>query len=342
MGQKKFITGNQAVLEAAINVGAQFMAGYPISPTTEILEGWSKLSAKNKKYQFLQTEDETAAGFNVIGAILSNKMAFTATTGPGNILMQDPIIMAEAMRLPFVGIIMQRGGPSTGTMVYGQQELTLTCFGGNGEGLRIVYSTASPQELYDYTIKCFNSAWKYKFPSFILGDGYQAKQKTEVTLKESKKIKADDIFAKHNQNLRNCFNFENELNKKLVKDINDFKKHSSKIIEYFAYKCWDAEIIICAHGIVSLTALEAINTLRKMSIKVGLFRPITLNPFPQRALNIMARNCKTILIAESANGHFFRLVKANLNLNKIIYTLFRPVVDISPQDIINKIDDIKE
>jgi 2-oxoglutarate ferredoxin oxidoreductase subunit alpha len=342
MGQKKFITGNQAVLEAARSIGAHFMAGYPISPTTEILEGWARLSSKNTKYQFLQTEDETAAGFNVIGAILGGKIAFTATTGPGNILMQDPIVMAEATRLPFVGIIMQRGGPSTGTMVYGQQELTLTCFGGNGEGLRIVYSTASPQELYDYTIKCFNSAWKYKFPGFVLGDGYQAKQKTEVVLSEAKKIKVDSIFSKDRQNLRNCYNFEDELNKKLVQDISDFNKYSPKIMEYFAHKCWDAEIVICAHGIISLSALEAVETLRNKGVKVGLFRPITLNPFPTKALNIMLKKCKKILVAESSNGHFYRLVKASLNLQKNIHTLFKPVMDISSEEIIHKINDIKD
>lgn len=341
MAPKKFITGNEAVLEAAKNVGAYFMAGYPITPGTEILEFWAKLACENKKYRILQTEDETSAGFSVIGAILGGKMAFTVTAGPGNILMQDPIIMAEAMRLPFVGIIMQRGGPSTGTVIYSQQELTLTCFGGNGEGLRIVYSTASPQELYDYTIKCFNSAWKYRFPTFVLGDGYQAKQKTEVTLKNVKPIKINSQFFKPNINIRNCYNFEDELNTNLTSDISDFKKYAPKIIEYFAYKCWDAEIVVCAHGIISLSALEAINALRKLGVKIGLFRPITLNPFPDRALNIMLKNCSKILVVESSNGHFFRLIKANLNLKKDIYTLFKPVMHISPEEIITKINDIR-
>ena len=106
-----------------------------------------------------------SAGFAMIGAILVGKKAFTATAGPGNILAQDAFAMAENMRLPTVAFIMQRGGPSTGTVIYSQQELNLTCFGGNGEGLRIVYSASGIQDLYDYTIKSFNAAWKYRFPT---------------------------------------------------------------------------------------------------------------------------------------------------------------------------------
>jgi 2-oxoglutarate ferredoxin oxidoreductase subunit alpha len=90
--------------------------------------------------------------------------------------------MAEMMRIPAVWVIQQRGGPSTATVIYSQQETRLTCFGGNGEGLRVVYSTASHQELFDYTIKALNTAWQYRFPTFVLGDGYQAKMREPVTL----------------------------------------------------------------------------------------------------------------------------------------------------------------
>ena len=90
--------------------------------------------------------------------------------------------MAEAMRIPTVVVVQQRGGPSTATVIYSQQEVTLTCFGGNGEGLRVVYSTSSHQELYDYTIKAFNTAWKYRFPTFVLADGYQAKMRESLVL----------------------------------------------------------------------------------------------------------------------------------------------------------------
>ncbi|MGB4510984.1 MAG: hypothetical protein WBI31_04865 [Thermacetogeniaceae bacterium] len=151
-GEKKaFMTGNEAVAWAALAAGAEIMYGYPITPQNEIMQYWTRLAPKHGR-KFLQTEDELSAGFTTIGGVLTGKRAFTATAGPGNVLMQEPMSMAEAMRIPTVVVVQQRGGPSTATVIYSQQEVTLTCFGGNGEGLRVVYSTSSHQELYDYNI----------------------------------------------------------------------------------------------------------------------------------------------------------------------------------------------
>ncbi|NLB17904.1 MAG: ferredoxin oxidoreductase, partial [Syntrophomonadaceae bacterium] len=160
------MTGNETVAWAALAAEADIMFGYPITPQNEIMHYWTRLGPKYGR-KFLQTEDEISAGFTVCGAIMAGKKAFTATAGPGNTLMQEPFSMAEGMGLPTVAVIQQRGGPSSGTVIYSQQEVTLTTYGGNGEGHRLVYSTASNQELYDYTIKAFNVAWKYKFPTFV-------------------------------------------------------------------------------------------------------------------------------------------------------------------------------
>lgn len=104
--------------------------------------------------------------------------------------------MAEAMRLPIFAVIQQRGGPSSGTVVYSQQEVALTTYGGNGEGFRIVYSTATHQEIYDYTIKGFNVAWKYRWPTFLLGDGYQAKMREPLEMydPEERGIKLEPTY----------------------------------------------------------------------------------------------------------------------------------------------------
>jgi len=157
------------------------MYGYPITPQNEIMHYWTRLAPKHGK-RFLQTEDEISAGFTTLGGVMSGRKAFTATAGPGNVLMQESASMAEMMRLPVVMIIQQRGGPSTATVIYSQQELTLTTFGGTGEGHRIVYSTSNHQELFDYTIKSFNAAWTYRCPTFVLGDGYQAKMRESLTM----------------------------------------------------------------------------------------------------------------------------------------------------------------
>ena len=235
---KQFLIGNAIIVKAALNAGAEMMFGYPITPTTEIMSEWTKVSEKDPsdKIKFLQAEDEMAAGFALLGAVLGGAKAFTATSGPGTVLMQDPMSMAEAMRLPTVAFIMQRGGPSTGTVIYSQQELVLTCHGGNGEGMRIVYAPSTLQELYDLTIKAFNIAWQYRFPTFILGDGYLAKMQGEVEiwdpgekgleivpaapyLGDQKnpdligKLQPTGSFTvkKNYVNLRNCFNLEEEI-----------------------------------------------------------------------------------------------------------------------------------
>ncbi len=340
--KKQFITGNQAVIEGAKRIGASCMCGYPITPATEILQEWAKLHDNEpEKYKFIQSEDETSAGFNTIGAILAGAKAFTATAGPGHTLMQDPISMAEAMRIPFVGVIMQRGGPSTGTVIYGQQEVTMACFGGNGEGLRNVYSIANPQEAYTYTMRAFNAAWYSRFPSFVLGDGYIAKMKSEVDFHSSRaNVKSKAILGDESskpQNIRNCFNFEDELHSDLTKNIDDWKKYAEEIKESESYLCNNAEIILVAHGIVSQAAREAVDKLRKDHIKVGLFRPITLRPFDHQKLSNIAASAGKIIILESSYGHLERIVKNRLyGLAKIeIYQ--KPVLPISVKEIISLI-----
>jgi len=336
MHKKKFITGNEAVVEAALSAGAVFMSGYPITPSTEILELWAKNAQENKNLKFIQSEDETSAGFNVIGALLAGVKAFTATAGPGHVLMQDPISMAEAMRLPFVGIIMQRGGPSTGTVIYSQQEITLACFGGNGEGQRIVYSASNPQDLYNLTQKAFYSAWKYRFPCLVLGDGYQAKMMTQVELIDDKKykIEAKPIIDDKNQNMRNCFNFEKELASNLIKNQKQYLNMIPSIVESESYKIEGAEKVIVAHGIIANAARQAVDVLRNKNKKIGLFRPITLRPLDFTTLSRVAANTQELLIVESSFGQFERIIKSGLYGLVKIKTIQKPAESISPEEII--------
>lgn len=339
MLKKEFLTGNEVVVRAALKSGAQMMFAYPITPSTEITERWAEEAEKNPRIQFIQTEDETSAGFGVIGAILGGKKAFTASAGPGNVLLQDPISAAEAMRLPFVGIIMQRGGPSTGTVIYSQQEVNLTCFGGNTEGLRFVYSPANLQELYDLTIKTFNMAWKYRFPGFLLSDGYLAKMKGEVVLKEPEYIiKTKYVLGDEKKivNLRNTYSMEEELYEVLEKDLREYKRISKKVIEYEGFRLSGASEVIFAHGTVAEAAKEAINELKNKEERIGLFRPITLRPFPEREARNIAKRIKKIFIIESSAGQFSRLCKEALKGEEIeIKEELRPALGITPEEIIN-------
>lgn len=308
----KIMSGNEAAVLGAISAGAEIMYGYPITPATEILEGWVKATTEDKSLKYLQTEDETSAGFATIGSIAAGVKAFTATAGPGHILMQDSLSMAENLRLPFVSIIMQRGGPSTGTVNFSQQEVNLAAFGGNGDGLRVVYSASSVEDMYEFVIKAFNTAWKYRFPTFVLGDGYLGKMKTQVNLKKPiKSIKSQPILKEQKTPtyLRNCYSSEESFGKVLAKNITDWEVNKNKIIESEAYRANDAEELIIAHGLVAAAAREAVDRLRAENKRVGLLRPITLNPFDTRTLRNYLRKVKIAHLFESSRNQLAHIVK---------------------------------
>lgn len=339
--KKYFLTGNEIIVQAALDAGATMFAGYPITPTTEILTGWAGKAALDKDLSFLQTEDETSAGFTVIGGVLAGKKAWTATAGVGNVLMQDPMSMAEAMRIPTVCYIGQRGGPSTGTVIYSQQEVTLTRFGGNGEGMRIVYSPSTLQELYTHMVKAFDVAWKYRFPTFVLGDGYLGKTLGGVDFHKKPKNYASYPFVQNGKinNLRNTFSIEEELYDNLKEHFSDFSEMSKEVTECEEYLLKDAQTVIFAHGVVGSAAKLAARELREEGYKVGVLRPITLRPFPSKETIKAVKRAKMILIAESSYGQFGRIVREVLyGVTDIpVHRLYRPAVGIVPEDIVEKV-----
>jgi 2-oxoglutarate/2-oxoacid ferredoxin oxidoreductase subunit alpha len=348
---RMFLTGNEVIAYAAIAAGAEFMYGYPITPQNEIMHTWCKMLPKTEA-GFLQTEDEISAGFSTIGGILAGKKAFTATAGPGNVIMQDGMSMAEMMRIPFVCAVMQRGGPSTATVIYAQQETTLTCFGGNGEGFRIVYSTAGHQDLYDYTIKAFNTAWKYKFPTFILADGYQGKMREPVTMYDPASRGIEMIPAtpflgapgvpgvdRKPVHLRNTYNLEEELMEVLDGYNEEFERITPEIAEYKEYYADDAEVLVIAHGIVARSAQTAIDALRAKGIKAGLYRPVTVRPLAVEPLRKAVKNAKQVLFTESANGQLARMVLEKLyGLTTPYDTLYKMGVGVTGDDIVEKVE----
>lgn len=310
--KSKFISGNEAAVMGAIEAGAEVMFGYPITPATEILENWINTSTRNHSLKYLQTEDETSAGFAVIGSILAGVKAFTASAGPGHILLQDPISMAENLRLPFVSIIMQRGGPSTGTVNFSQQEVNLACFGGNGDGLRVVYSASNIYEMYSLTAKAFSTAWKYRFPTFVLGDGYLGKMKEKVNLNKSlHSIKSYPLLKEQNKPtyLRNCYSSEESFGEVIKTNITDWMINRPKISESESYRLGDAEEMIIAHGIVAGAAKEAVDILRKDNKKIGLFRPITLNPLDVYNLNKNLKKVRVAYLFESSLNQLSHIIK---------------------------------
>ncbi len=353
-GEKRaFMTGNEVVAWATLAANAEIMYGYPITPQNEIMHYWTRQAPKFNR-RFLQTEDELSAGFTTVGGVLAGRRAFTATAGPGNTLMQEPMSMAEAMRLPTVTIVQQRGGPSTATVIYSQQEVTLTTYGGNGEGMRIVYSPSNHQELFDYTIKAFNTAWKYRFPTFVLGDGYQAKMRESVTLYDPAErgiemVPTEAYVGKPGTpgvdrepgHYRNTYNVEEELYEVLQQHFADYEKMSKEVIEFDQQDTEDAEIIIIGHGVVFRGVRDAVKELRAEGLKVGYFRPITLRPFPAEQLKALATGNRKLVIAESAQGQLGKLVTdAIYGCTAGIVPMFRPGLGITTEQIVAKVKEV--
>lgn len=352
-GEKRvFMTGNEVVAWAALAAQAEIMYGYPITPQNEIMHYWTRMAPKYGK-RFLQTEDELSAGFTTIGGVLAGRKAFTATAGPGNTLMQEPMSMAEMMRIPTVVVVQQRGGPSTATVIYSQQEVTMTTYGGNGEGLRIVYSTSNHQELFDYTIKAFNTAWKYKFPTFVLGDGYQAKMRESLTIynpeeKGIELVKPEATLGKQptsgdkvDVHLRNTYNTEEELYDVVSKYMDEYLKVAKEIVEFEQNQVDDAELVVVAHGVVTRAARGAIQELRNAGLKVGYFRPITLRPFPDEQLKTVAAKAKKLLIVESAYGQLAKLVKEAIYGSTVsLEYLFKPGVGVTSEEIVARCQEL--
>lgn len=350
-GEKRvFMTGNEVVAYAALAAEVDIMYGYPITPQNEIMHYWTRMAPKYNK-KFLQTEDEISAGFTTVGGVLSGKKAFTATAGPGNTLMQESMSMAEMMRIPTVLVVQQRGGPSTATVIYSQQEVTLTCFGGNGEGYRIVYSTATHQELFDYTIKAFNTAWKYRFPTFILADGYQAKMREPLTIYDPavrgiELVPTEPLLGKPGKpgvdrdpsHLRNTYNTEEELYEVVKGFEEDYRRVAPEIVEYQELNADDAEILLVAHGVVSRAIEAALPELREAGIKAGMFRPITLRPFPAEQLRKRAEKASKILVIESAVGQLDKIVKSSIfGVTTPIEGFFKPGVGFTAEEIVDKV-----
>ncbi len=322
---RQFLMGNEVLAQAAFDIGAQIMFGYPITPTTEVLSNWIRLAQKNNR-KYLQTEDEIAAGFRVCGSVMAGVPAFTATAGPGTILMQDPMSMAEAMRLPTVCLIGQRGGPSTGTVIYSQQELNLAVFGGNGEGLRLVYSPSTLEELYHLTVKAFQNAWKFRFPTFVLYDGYLGKMKGGVDIKKESGIGNQELRSEPilTTNIRNCYSTEEELYEQDMHHYADWREMAQQVCE-FEISGEKSDTLVVAHGIVANAARQA---------DVYLFRPITVWPFPEKDLREKVAVVKRVLVLESSLGQLARFVKNSLyGMSVEVEVIGKPALGFTPEEI---------
>ena len=314
--------GSEAIAEAAIRAGARFFFGYPITPQTEIPE---YMSARMPEVGgcFLQAESEVAAINMVYGAASTGERVITSSSSPGVSLKQEGISYCAGAQLPCVILNVMRGGPGLGSIQASQGDYNqATKGGGNGDYHLITYAPASIQEAINIFGFAFDKAEKYRVPVLLLADGIMAQMMEPVEMPEMREFKVDpekkpwaatgwkpgDDPAKRAV-INSLYINTEELtvhNNELQAIYREIEKNE---VMYETYMTEDADFIITAFGTVARIAKSAVNELREKGIKVGLFSPITVWPFPYKELKEASANAKALLDVEANEGQMLIDVK---------------------------------
>jgi len=318
--QRIYIKGNEALAYGALETGLNAYFAYPITPSSEIPETLAR-EFGNKKYPqykcFLQSASELEAISMVIGAASTGALVMTATSGPGFSLNQEGLSYSACMELPFLIVDICRSGPGLGNIGPEQSDyFQATKGGGHGNYRLFVLAPASVQEMASFPKLGFDLAFKYRNPVLILGDAYTGQLKEDIEFPSLKKPIYDvsswavGDSTGRGPHILNSMELEYQKHYENMGRIFDkYKAAEEKEVLYEEYLTEDAEVVIVAFGIVSRIARGVVNTLRKNGIRVGLFRPITLWPFPTDALRKLASDGKRFLDVELSAGQMIEDVR---------------------------------
>jgi 2-oxoglutarate ferredoxin oxidoreductase subunit alpha len=339
-----FIDGDHACSEGAIAAGCRFVAGYPITPSTEVVERIAERFPFVGGV-FIQMEDEIASSIAIQGAVWAGKKAMTVTSGPGFSLMMEHIGYAAMTETPCVFIDVQRAGPSTGLPTMpAQGDMMQARWGSHGDYGIIALCPNSPQECFDLTIRAFNLAEQFRVPVLLMMDEcvghmierviippaneiqvfkrrYYHGPKNELLLFQPDKdlvppmVKAGEGYQIHVTGLthdeKGYPNMTVATQAKLVtRLVNKLRVNADKIIDYREDGVEDADIVVVTYGITSRTAIPAIEQARKEGIKVGHLRLVTAWPFPEKRIRELASKIKAFVVPE-------------LNLGQMVYEVER-------------------
>jgi 2-oxoglutarate ferredoxin oxidoreductase subunit alpha len=331
-----FLDGDQACCEGALAAGANFAAGYPITPSTEVVE---RFAARIPTVGgiFIQLEDELASSIAILGAAWAGAKTFTVTSGPGFSLMMEHIGLAAMTETPCVIVNVQRGGPSTGLPTLpGQADMMQARWGSHGDYEIIALCPNSPQECFDLMIHAFNFSEQYRVPVLFLMDECVGHMTEKVIIPPADHLdifprrytsrppseykpykpaadgipemaKAGDGYHFHITGLTHDEQGYPAMNwraqEKLVRRLVDkIRRHAQEIAIYDEREIEDAEIVIVAYGITSRVAQRAMQMARDEGIKAGLHRPIVVWPFPEKRIRELADKVKALVVVEMNYG----------------------------------------
>lgn len=327
---KYLLTGCEAAAEAAIHAGCKFYAGYPITPQNRFPEYMSKRLPEEGGV-FIQAESEISAINMVFGASVCGFRALTSSSSPGISLKQEGISYLCGCELPAVIINMNRGGPGLGDVTPSQSDyFQSTRGGGHGDYRTIVFAPWTVQELYDLTYLAFDISDKYRNPVLILADGILAQMMESIKFKRRKKRLPEKKWAlngckgREPNSIKSLFLTPGVLEKHNWHLYRKYKKIEVKEVKYEKYFCQDAKFLIVSFGTCARICYESVKILREKGEKVGLFRPITLWPFPYKELEETIRKMKKIFVVEMNLGQMIDDVKIANRKNLPVYFYGRP------------------
>ena len=375
---KYVMMGNIAMSEGALAAGLEFFGGYPITPSTEVIEHLAKRMPEVGGV-CMQMEDELASINAIMGASLVGAKSMTATSGPGFSLMVETISMAACLEIPFVFCDVQRNGPGTGFVTEPHHnDLGLMRFAGNGEFGVIALAPMNCQELFDLTITAFNFAETYRCPVFIISDAYLGHLHEAIYVPPKEEIIKKVIPRELPNNFENKFTYMDPTTNKYITPkapimgtdyvplmflhqahnpngmssrrlalpftqmlIDKIKSNMDKISLTEEYKLEDAEIVIISYGLPVRTSYRAVDIARKEGIKVGIFRLITVWPFPDEKVKKVVKDAKAVIVPElNYTGIIAEQVERVTKLETPIIRIPKVCDFHHPNDILEKIREV--
>lgn len=325
----QLLKGNEAIARAAIRCGCDGYFGYPITPQSEVLETLALLKPwETTGMVVLQAESEVAAINMLYGGGGSGKRVMTSSSSPGVALMQEGISYMAGAEIPGLIVNVQRGGPGLGTIQPSQSDYNqATRGGGNGDYNVIVLAPASVQEMADFVDLAFELAFRYRNPAMILSDGVIGQMMERVVLPPAKprrteeQIAAECPWAANGHGLRSrrpnvITSLELESSVMEQKNLHlqaKYREIREREVRYQTVDLDDADYAIVAFGSAARISQKAMEMARADGLKVGLFRPITLWPFPERELAELATKVKGLLVVEINAGQMVYDVRLAVN-----------------------------
>lgn len=320
--------GNEAIANAAIRCGTDGYFGYPITPQSEIIETLALLKPwETTGMVVLQAESEVASINMVYGGAGAGKRVLTSSSSPGIALMQEGISYMAGAELPGVFVNVQRGGPGLGTIQPSQSDyFQATRGGGNGDYHVIVLAPNSVQEMADFVDLAFELAFRYRNPAMILSDGVIGQMMEKVVLPPFKPRRTEEEIKKEcpwatvgrtkdrKPNIITSLELKSEVMEERNLHLQDkYNTIQEKEVRYETQQMEGADYVIVAFGSAARIAEKALELAHEEGLKVGLFRPITLWPFPQKELAEAAQGKKGVLVAEINAGQMVQDVRLAIN-----------------------------